>query len=203
MPQGDLERSDLDELDWSVERRPESMARVFTHAVGLAGSAESWYARKRRAKRTWGRSLRVAAILLGGLAAVLPIVAEISTKGHTSSIAPGWATVALAAAATLVALDRYFGFSTAWMRFMEAELHITRLRHNFEYVWNAARAKMTDPLSDEDVAALLAKAREFVIAVDDVVARETSAWIAEFRTSLERAEADLGHSRQASQSDGR
>ncbi len=192
MAQGDLERADLDELDWSPARRPESLSRVFEHAVSLAKGAEEWYAHKRRAKRRWGRALRLGAIALGAVAAVLPILAQISASDHQHlSIAPGWAAVALAAAATLVALDRYFGFSTAWTRFMAAELRIIRLRHEFEYLWQTERAAAGGPPSDDQVASLLKRACDLVVAVDDVIADETGAWITEFQTTLERAEQNL------------
>ena len=189
--QGDLERPDLEELQWSTEQRSASLSRVFEHAVRLAANAERWYAQKRRPKRQWGRVLRVGAIVLGAVAAVLPILAEISADDGRPSIAPGWAAVALACAAALVALDRYLGFSTAWMRFMKAEMQITRLRHGFEYAWQDALVKAATPPSDDEATKLLALAREFALAVDDAMADEIAAWTSEFTTSLERADESL------------
>jgi 4-amino-4-deoxy-L-arabinose transferase-like glycosyltransferase len=191
MAHGDLGRPDLEELDWSPGERLDSLSAVFNHAVGLANGAEEWYARKRRAKRRWGRALRVGAIVLGATAAVLPILTQIYTKDDKPTIPPGWAAVALAAAAALIALDRYFGFSAGWMRFMAAELKITRLRHGFEYGWQAARAAAAAPPSDDEVAELLTRARELALAIDDVIAEETGGWILEFQTNLERAEQSL------------
>jgi len=188
----DLKRSDLDELDWSAGQRPGSLTAVYTHAVGLANEAEAWYARKRPAKKKWGRALRVCALLLGAGAVILPILTEISTTNGKPSIAPGWAAVALAVAAALVTLDHYFGFSAAWMRFMAAELRITQLRHDFEYAWNVARVNVADPPSDDEAAALVKLARTLVCAVDAAIVEETDRWLAEFRGSLERTERSLG-----------
>ncbi len=194
MTRDDLERPDVGELEWSVAARSESVSRVFAHATGLAVSAEDWYARKRRSKRRWGRALRMGAILLGGVAAVLPIVSEIAASDKSSTIPPGWASVALALAALLVALDHYFGFSAAWMRFMAAELRLTRLRHDFEYEWQVLASAAAIPPTDSELAGLLESARRFVLAVNDVLADETHAWVAEFRTTLERADQELGRS---------
>ncbi len=69
--------------------------------------------------------LRVSAIACGAVAAILPILSQIYTTDDKAAIAPGWAAVALAGAAALVGLDRYFGFSSGWTRFMAAELRIT------------------------------------------------------------------------------
>ena len=191
----DAARPELADLDWSPDEAARSLAAVRDHAVALAREAEAWYAGRRGSKRLWGRALRVGAIVLASVAAVLPVLSEIYTTDDRPAIAPGWATVFLAAAAGLVALDRYFGFSSGWMRFMAAELKLTRLRHEFEYRWQAGRAAAGVRPTPEQVGALLAEAQAFVLAVDDVVAAETSSWISEFRTSLESAEQGLERSR--------
>lgn len=179
-----ITRPDLKELDWSAAHRAESLSAVYAHSTGYGTATESWYAEKRRPKRVLGRLLRAGAIVLGAVAAILPILGQIDTHDGKPSIPPAWASVALAAAAAFVALDRFFGFSTGWMRFMDAELHVTRLRHDFEYAWQEAYAKLADPPSEQDVAALLERARRFVRAVDDVIENETKSWIKEFQTDL-------------------
>jgi hypothetical protein len=186
MKQPDIERPELGELDWSDAGRDASLLRVFEQAINYALGAEGWYARKRRTKRQWGRALRVSAILLGTAAAVLPILSEIYTTGGKPTIAPAWASVALAVAAALVALDHYFGFSSGWMRFIATELRLTRLRHEFEYEWQDIAVRLIHPISDEDLSMALALAKELVLAVDEVVADETEMWIGEFQTTLER-----------------
>lgn len=188
---GDLHRPDLLELDWSPDQRHASLSVVFDHAVGLACSAEAWYASKRPAKKLWGRVLRLGALVLGAVAVVLPTITEIFTAGGQSPIAPGWTAVVLAIAASLIALDHFYGFSKAWMRFMATEIRLTRLRHDFEYQWNARRSATADPPTEDDIEGLLALACALVIAVDDVVGEETTEWIGEFRGNLEQAEKSL------------
>ena len=189
----DAKRPDLDNLDWSPERRSDSLSRIFGHAIGLAAAQECWYAKARRRNRRWAQALRVASILLGGVAAVIPILAEIYTTGGKPVIPAGWAAIAIAAAVTLVGLDRFFGFSAAWMRFMAAELRIARLRHDFEYAWESARAATSIPPADDVVIDAVRLAHEFVVGIDDAVAEETSAWIVEFRSTLTTTEQKLKH----------
>lgn len=189
----DAKRPDLDELDWAPERRSESLSRIYDHAVGLAGAQERWYANARRRNRRWAQALRVASILLGGVAAVIPILAEIYTTDGKPVIPAGWAAIAIAAAVTLVGLDRFFGFSAAWMRFMAAELRITRLRHDFAYAWQSARAATSMPPGDDVVNEAVKLAHDFVVGIDDAVAEETGAWIVEFRSTLTTTEQKLKH----------
>jgi hypothetical protein len=130
--------------------------------------------------------LRVGAIVLGAVAVILPIVGQITVgPDGNPSIEPAWASVALGAAAALVALDLYFGFTSSWMRFMATEMQLTRLRHDFEYRWEEARARGA-PFEE-----LLEHAREFVVAVHAELERETSAWVSEFRSNLTVTERGL------------
>ena len=188
----DLTRADLPQLDWSPSARVASLATVYTHAVGTATASEAWYAAHRGSKRLAGRALRVLALLLAAAAAVLPILSQILTDADGQpQVEPAWASVALAIAAGLVALDRYFGASDAWMRFMTAEMQIARLRQDFEYEWNIARAKAADPPTAEEVEARLMLARKLVVGVSDAIAAETNNWVTDFRGHLQTAEQAL------------
>jgi hypothetical protein len=172
----DISSPSLGELDWSPEGSSASLSHVYAHADGLSLQAEQWYSRRRRKKRIGGMCVRVGAIVLG--AVILPIVAQITVGADGKpSIEPAWASVVLGTAAALIALDLYFGFTSGWIRFMAAEMQLTRLRHDFEYRWETARARGA-PFEE-----LLEHAREFVVAVHAELERETSAWISEFRSN--------------------
>jgi hypothetical protein len=150
-----------------------------------------WYTEKRRPKRIGGQILRISSIFLLGIAALVPVLSELSAGDGEPAIAPAWASVALVAAATLVALDRYFGFSTGWTRFMAADLHIGRLRRDFEFDWNELEVASADGTAVKQ----LQLAHRFVAAVDRVVADETSTWSNEFQAALDSATNELSQNR--------
>lgn len=174
----DLETSDLPEFDWS---RPEqALSLLYQYALDHARDAETWYTEKRRPKKNGGQALRVTAILLLGIAALIPILSEVVQDGGEPVIAPAWASVALVITATLIGFDRYFGFSIGWTRFMSAELSIARLRRSFEFEWQELQVEgRGDPLER------LRLAKRFVSNVDQIVLDETNAWSAEFRDALD------------------
>lgn len=180
-------------LDWSQDNRSGALGQLFKRALVYAQEIEDWYTRKRRIRRRWGRRLRVTAIMLGSIAALLPVLSEIYTRDGQPVIAPAWATVALILAATVVGLDRFFGFSTGWMRFMAAELKLARNRHEFEGEWAALHASSEGPASDEELDSLLECARKLVREMDEIVLDETGIWTAEFQSALDRAEQAAGH----------
>jgi hypothetical protein len=169
---------------------------VYAHAVDFTKEAENWYAVKRRPKRWAGRWLRVGAILLGAVAAIVPLLAQIWTdNAGEPEIAPAWATVALVGAATLIALDRFLGSTAGWMRFMTVELRLSQLRHEFQYEWQALLLALPDEPSDAETLALVARAKSLVVAVDTTIQAETDSWTKEFRMQLEAAEADVTRAR--------
>jgi hypothetical protein len=176
------------DLDWSPESRAAALTELFKRTVAYSTRMEEWYAHKRRAKRPWGRALRVGAIALGAVAAILPVISEIYSSDGQPTVAPAWSTVALILAATLIGLDRYFGFSAAWMRFMAAELRLARQRHEFEHKWQSQRAGVGEEISDQELTAFLDLSGELTRAVDQTVSDETGSWIEEFRSSLDRGE---------------
>ena len=187
----DIDQPRLGQPDWSPDQRAASLATVFNHATSVCLSAEAWYAAKRPSKRAWGRALRVAAILLGFVAAVLPVISEITSANGKAVVPPGWAAVALAAAAACVAFDRFFGFSTGWMRFITAAQALERQREEFEYAWNEVLVTVGSPITDEEVAALLGLAHATVVAVQSIIETETSGWLTDFRGALTDSERHL------------
>lgn len=181
----DLRQTDLPQLDWS--NADTALTAAYDYAIAQSKDAENWYVRKRRPKRIGGRILRVSAIVLAAIAALIPILAEIYTHGGKPGISPGWASVALVLAAALVGLDRYFGLSTGWTRFMTTQLAIAKLRHDFEFEWQRAQAPGRDPQPDQ----LLQLIHRFISAIDQTVAAETGTWSSEFQAGLEATLRDL------------
>jgi SMODS and SLOG-associating 2TM effector domain 2 len=186
MAVGDLNSRELPSLDWATDPQG-ALAAIRDHALEHAKEAEGWYTEKRWAKKWGGRSVRIGVVVFAGIAAILPILSQIFTDDGEPEIAPAWASVALVLAASLVALDRYFGFSSGWTRFMATAQEIARMRHDFELKWEAKCADDRPP----KVESLIEMAREFVLAVDKTVAAEIGTWSLEFQASLESAERQL------------
>ena len=127
-----IENKALGQLDWSEKSRVKSLTEVFEYAIGVSREAQDWYEGKHPSKRSSGRALRLTGLLFLGVGGVLPIISEISSSASGKpAIAPGWAAVALALAAGCGILDRYLGYSSAWMRFILAEQRLESQRQDF------------------------------------------------------------------------
>ncbi len=176
----------LDELDWDPDTAVDSLARFRAFVVGRAMDAVEYYQFAKKPKKRWAIWLRMAALVCAGLAGILPILSQIWTSDAGQAvIAPAWASVFLALAAGAVAIDRFFGYSSAWMRFMSSELRVRRAVDDFDLDWEATRAAWAGRAPDDaDIQAMIERGKTFLGLIADIVRDETDQWIAEFRETL-------------------
>lgn len=193
----DLEPTPLGSLPWTEAEAPESLRRVYEHVTGAARDAIGWYLGERGLKKDMARYTRLGAIILVALAALLPLLAQIRLahlRTGTDRVDdwwthPAWASVLLVVAAALVGLDRFFGYSTAWIRYMDAQSRLRQALDDFELEWQVQRAAPgAGPLTPERTAALLAACRAFAAQVNTVLREETAVWTQEFQASLRQVD---------------
>jgi hypothetical protein len=180
----------LDEIDWTPSGAHDSAKRVYAYAQGIARQAATYYQKAKRPKKRWATLLRMSALVLATLAGVIPILSGATVFGRYLDMAPSWASILIALAAGCVAIDRFFGFSNAWIRFTSAETKIRRLAEQFELEWQAEMVGWRGPteLTDDQIRHCISLCQAFVGQVADVVGEETNAWIAEFTSALKQIE---------------
>lgn len=186
----DIRAASIPVLTWDPASRTASLQALVNHSAERAEEVTEWYLDAKRAKRVWAMSLRFFAILMTAAAGILPILQQIySSPNAPPAIQPAWASVLVALAVLLIGLDRFFGFSSAWIRYITADLQLKQAREAFEIDWQAALASYgANPPSDEQVRAAIALIRAFVEQVNGIVLTETSKWVAEFQEALRQAE---------------
>ena len=99
-------------------------------------------------------------------------------------IDPAWTTVALAIGAGCLAIDRYLGLSSGWMRYVKSEQKAAALLQRFQFEWETKRTGIADPPGVEMVKELLGIASAFIGKLKELIERETDAWILDFQKSL-------------------
>lgn len=184
----DIQPAALPDLNWDSDTALESLKQVLAHAYAHADNTVSWYLRAKRSKSVWARLLRVGAILFTAAAGILPVVIQIfQTADGKPPLAPAWASVLLAIALLFIAVDRFFGFSTAWMRYITAELQVKQIREPFELDSQAVIASLQgQPPTPDQVQSLLVSVKAFIDKVNSIVVSETSQWVDEFREALKQ-----------------
>lgn len=177
MRRDDLGLPELPSLTWAPGIVRDDLAALRAWAERVAGEAVAWYMTEKRLKARWSRRLRSFAIVLATLGGAVPVVALASRHPEYGN----WGYLLLALAAGCVAYDRFFGYSSAWSRYVATATLIQGELADFRIGWAQELAAIGDrePTADE-VRELIGRAREFVGRVNEAVRAETDAWRDEF-----------------------
>jgi hypothetical protein len=174
----------LDSLREYVERDVEAAIR--------------WYYSKKPWKAWGSQLLKFLVLLTTGLGGLLPIV---SATGVFSAGLPGpekelrnlqvdqIGYLCFGLAAAFLAFDKYFGYSTGWMRYITTAMSLETALRNFRLDWARTTSGLagTTP-SGAVLESLLQKIQDFCIAARTLVEKETQAWVMEFQTNLSQLE---------------
>jgi hypothetical protein len=192
-------RTSLPSLDfpvWDSGNSWDSLNAVFLVTLKQGEAAIEWYRDNIRAKRAGSRILRSIAIVLASIGALLPLViAAASRFGESETrlkalIDAQWGYIAFATAAACVAADKFYGFSSGWIRYMKTQLALEGALTDLRYDWIALVAKLPNQQATADqVQLMLQRLKDFVKFVRAQVEQETDAWVLEFQSNL----ADLAH----------
>ena len=142
---------------------------------------------KAKGKKAWAsRFLRFLAIVGGVLGALAPIISAMVPRGEDALLQlqitqAGYLAVGIAAGA--LALDRFSGGSTGWIRYMTAMTMIERLRLEFTLDWAKMRWASSPPQA-ADILTALECVSVFRKALLQVVEDETKAWATEFQSQM-------------------
>ena len=184
--EGDLEPMALGHYDWGPEQAEESLRDVFERARAVGEGTVRWYLGQRVGKRRWAQLIRLFAILTAAGGGILPMIATLA------GFNPVIATISVGAAAALVAVDRFFGFSSAWMRYLVTAMTIEKELESFQYDWEVQLATLGgDPPDQVTIRAMLSRCASFTKAVREAVEAETRAWSQEFSSTLAQLDAQV------------
>jgi len=183
----DIRTTSLPVLQWDDQNIVLSLERLIERAISHADQAIDWYLRSKKAKRIGARLFRLGAILFIAAAGILPILQQIFTIEGKPPFAPAWASVLLSVAVLFIAIDRFFGFSTAWMRYITAELQIRQARETFDLDWQSAHASFRGNVpTPEQVSAVIGMVKVFTDQINTLISAETQKWVSEFQETLKQ-----------------
>jgi len=174
--QRNLNPSPWPEPSWREPDLETSLHEIYRWVEQEAVRSAEWYLSEKRTKGRWSRWLRLVAIGFATAGAALPLVAAAADGVNAQ-----WGYVLLAATAGALAVDRFFGFSSAWMRYVAAQLAIQSVLDHirFQRAVNAVRREGRQPTSEE-VAAELESLEKAAVEMREEVRAET---FAGFRSS--------------------
>jgi hypothetical protein len=174
-----------------------SLRTVRKGAEDEAQKAIDWYWRKKRWKSGPSQAVQFAALVLTAAAGVLPVILQVVKSIRPAALPPSLvdsgplATLCIGIAASLIGLDKAFGYSTGWTRYVLTATNMTKLLHEFRMDWVAILAASAVPPAIEEQAKLIQRAKDFVSTIQGMVLQETQEWAAEFQSNMAQMEKDL------------
>ncbi len=177
-------------LAWDEERALPSLEKAYELAVSKARDAIRWYLIRKKGHQRGARILRLGAIVMTSAGGLIPLLSEIFKKANgTVVLSPAWSAVALGLAVSMIGLDKFFGCSSAWVRYITTELKIQEVLDTFEVEWQIDRAAWPAGRPDDaQRRAALERIKSFLARIDGLILEETGAWVAEFTSVLAKME---------------
>ncbi|WP_435217763.1 SLATT domain-containing protein [Streptomyces sp. bgisy034] len=142
----------------------------------------AWYLADRVWKRRGARALRGGAAAGAVVGAALPLL---DLTGVVSGVAP-WGYLALLIAVACVAVDRFFGITSGWIRDVATAQAVQRRLQMLQFDWATENVREVlgpaEGTAGEAAERCLAVLRRFSEDVTELMRAETADWMVEFRT---------------------
>ncbi|HEX5482807.1 MAG TPA: SLATT domain-containing protein [Terriglobia bacterium] len=172
---------------WDEKDPLGSLKALFHFTVERGLSQIDWYKRNVAGVRWGSRVCRCAAIIFISIGSLLPLIAAagIGLGWNGRKIPFEFGYVAFALAAGFLGFDKYFGLSTAWIRYIKTQLALEAALHQLQLDWVALLLKIqaSSPAPDQ-IQAAVRRLLTFVQYMDAQIQQETDAWVLEFQANL-------------------
>ena len=155
--------------------------------------AIDWYWKAKRWKRIPSQSIQFLALMLTAAAGLAPIMVQLlkSPERFKDFDSGPLASLFVGLAAALLGLDKAFGYSSGWTRYVLTATSMTKLLQEFRLDWVALSAAAASPPAREQQIAMIQRAGDFVSTIQSMVAQETKDWATEFQSNIAQTEKDL------------
>ena len=185
----------LANLSWKELDVDTSLATLREYVENEAQRQIDWYHAKRKVKASISTGLRFVAILLFVLGGLVPIVKATLAPETIRRIGFDFGQTGyllLAVAAGCVAMDRFFGYSSGWIRYVTTALALEKSLEEFRLEWARYIAKLRGGQPNEsELDQLIRTCETFNLAIRGQIEQKTKAWVTEFENNLSQLGRDL------------
>jgi hypothetical protein len=174
--------ADARQLGWSFGERGNSIRALFDGLVTMCQAEIAYYNAGRRRSKLWSRLLRMAAVVLGTLGLMAPLV----PAGFAARNWAPWGYVLLALAGGALAANRLFTTTANHHRYVTAELELQQVLTSYQLQWSALLAGMDERPDIAELTRAFALLQAFNQALHHVTLAETQEWGDHTARELER-----------------
>jgi hypothetical protein len=188
-----LEPAILSDMSLNPSDQAAYLEGIRKYAEGQTTQAINWYLKRKGPISLISKGLRFAAIVLGTIGGLLPLLPAPLMAAWLGPEAPNanaqFGYVFLALAGAFVLSDKLFGVSSNWMRYMTTVMALKRHQAEFEMDWARLLLDVegNQPSADQQKN-MLDRLTDFRLKVVGEMEQETHAWVAEFKSNLAQLE---------------
>lgn len=190
-----IEASDEGIPKWDPGNSNASLAAIHLYVLQQAATSIEWYWKNKGSKAFWSQVIRFLVWALAAVGGLLPIIGglweDLFPTSNLDFKNGLWASLFLGIAAALLGLDKGFGFSSGWARYVLTATNIRKSLEEFRLDWTALRAKAGTSLTADTVAPLIERAKQFRSDIEGLVLQETKDWVTEFQSTMAQMEKDI------------
>jgi hypothetical protein len=171
-----------------------ALKALYQYTEAVARHSIDWYWRKKSWKARMSWMLRLVVIILFTLGGLVPIIkATLPDLVRTDTFDFGQAGYLLiAVAAGCLGLDRFFGYSSGWIRYVTTAMAIEKSLEEYRMEWAMLTSRLQgQPAGGDLVEQLIQLSKHFLVSVRSQVEEETKLWAMEFQTTLVQLERDI------------
>lgn len=162
-----------------------TITSTYEEILVKAKGASTWYVKNQKWMKRLSKLIRLFSIILFGLGGLIPMVNSLLLENQSDLKIVNLGYIAIAIAGTLLLVDKFFGFSSGWIRFITANMEIDRMIVEFEMRWKIETfGKDLEKISEEDGKVLLTLLMDFIFQINEVMKQETNSWVSEFQSNL-------------------
>jgi hypothetical protein len=187
--------SALSNLSWKDADVDNSLRALRQYVETEAQKQIAWYYAKKARKARMSVTLRFISIVLFVFGGLVPIIKATLPASATATLPfdfgqAGYLLIGIAAGC--IGLDRYFGYSTGWIRYITTAMAIEKSLEEYRLEWtqHTAKARGTPPTA-EQLEELIQTCAKFSLTFKSHVEQETKAWVTEFQSNLTQLEKSL------------
>lgn len=157
---------------------------IFNGAQEFSQKKRQWYRDNIDFKKKASKVTRLSCFFLFLAGVILPLIAATSDIAPTKLLITQFGVVSLVIAGLGLALDRIFGWSSGWVRYISTLFEMEERTWNFTRDWSDYILKHDNKLTKKDMEILYKKASEFEVEITRLRNDETKQWIAEFNHGI-------------------
>jgi hypothetical protein len=176
------------DVKWAKETAGESAKAVYLSVCNIVLDSVAWYQTMKPANRNRAKMIRIWVIVLGAISACIPTLVDLSAdwgKDAEYQIPASVTTIFFAITGALLVIDRFFGYSSSWIRYTMTGLQLRQALQSFRLEWEVIMVGWIDkePSAEQAIEAI-GQCKNFLTKCNNLILEETTTWKTDFEKAL-------------------